>query len=98
MIKKLLCVVLLFCCSISSKAQFFTQNFSTSTNVSDYVSATPNSGQFNDIVANSANLTASIQNGALRFNRTAAATIYAYRNFTFTTNPNHIQLIMVKYN
>ncbi|WP_418262494.1 T9SS type A sorting domain-containing protein [Flavobacterium faecale] len=94
MIKKLLCIVLLIGVSISSKAQFFTQNFSTSTNVSDYISASPNSGQFSDIVANSANLTASIQNGALRFNRNASASIYAYRNFNFTSNPTFVQLKM----
>ncbi|SNR71005.1 Por secretion system C-terminal sorting domain-containing protein [Lutibacter agarilyticus] len=86
----LLSLAMSFC--ISLNAQIFKQDFSSSTSIADYVSTTPNIGQFDNISPNGANLTASIINRALRFNRTSTATIYAYRNFTFAANPTFVQL------
>lgn len=92
MIKNYLFFVLLLSFSVSIKAQIFTQNFSGSTTVSDYVSTTPNSGQFDAISSSGSSLSASITNNALRFERTATSSMYAYRNFTFITNPTFVQL------
>ena len=79
--------------AISMNAQLFTQNFSSSTTVADYASATPGAGQFDAIIPETANAsTITIENGALRFTRTANASFYAYRNFNFSTNPNFVQL------
>ncbi|MFD0835642.1 T9SS type A sorting domain-containing protein [Mariniflexile aquimaris] len=88
--------LLVFCIGFANtlNAQIFTQDFSASTNVSSYVSATPDSGQFNGISPDGANLITTINNGALRFNRTGTASIYAYRNFTFSTNPTFVQFKM----
>lgn len=78
--------------SVSLTAQMFQQDFSTSTVVSDYVSSTPNMGQFSGISASATALVTSINNGALRFNRTATSSMYAYRNFTLSENPTFVQL------
>lgn len=57
--------------SNNAQAQLFTQDFSGSTTVSDYVNATnPNNGQFNAIGTANANTTVSINSGSLQFNRT----------------------------
>lgn len=79
---------------IPVKAQLFTQNFSSSTTVTDYVSATPNSGQLNGISPSVTGLETTIENGALRFNRTANVSITAYRNFDFAVKPTFVQLKM----
>ncbi|UMB54103.1 T9SS type A sorting domain-containing protein [Lutibacter sp. A64] len=92
MIKKVLLISLLIGFSTSVHTQIFMQDFCASNTVSDYVSATPNVGQFNKISSSSANLATSINNGALSFKRTGAASMYAYRNFTFSTNPTFVQL------
>ena len=83
-----------FCSAVN--AQFFTQDFSSSTTVANYVSSTPTSGQFEGLTQGSAGsaLETSINNGALRFNRTAAFTMFAYRNFDFTTKPTFVQFKM----
>lgn len=91
--QKTLCLILvLLGLLLLVNSQIFTQDFSSSNVVADYVSGTLNSGQFNDISASSSNVAVSINNGALRFNRTSTAPMYAYRNFNFTTNPKFVQL------
>ena len=65
-------VATFFALTINSvaKAQLFSQNFSSSTVGSDYVSATPNNGQFNAIgSANTNNTVVNINNGTLQFAR-----------------------------
>jgi len=67
--------------------------------VADYVnSSAPNSGQFNSISQSSAApstaLVTTITDGALRFDRTASATVFAYRNYSFSTKPTFVQLKM----
>ncbi|MEY4384902.1 MAG: hypothetical protein RLY20_185 [Verrucomicrobiota bacterium] len=54
------------------KAQLFQQDFSTSTNLADYISATaPNSGQFNSISTSGAAVTVAIVSNALQYVRTS---------------------------
>lgn len=90
--KKLLLLSFIIGFYTSINAQIFTQDFSASTAVLDYVSETPNTGQFDAISSSGSSSTTSINNEALRFNRTGAASLYAYRNFTFATNPTFVQL------
>lgn len=92
MIKKLLLFSILTVFTTSVNAQIFNQDFESSIKLTDYISTTPNSGQFNGITTGQSSLTTSITNGALRFERTGTATMYAYRNFNFTENPNFVQL------
>lgn len=54
------------------QAQLFVQDFSSSGVVSDYISATPNNGQFNAIGTSGANTTVSITSGALQYTRNGA--------------------------
>ena len=87
--------VLLFILSlcVTINAQLFQQDFSSSTAVDDYISATPNSGQFNAMSPDvPAAFTKSITNGALRFSKTASSSFYLYRNAVFTNNPTFVQL------
>ncbi|WP_372775100.1 T9SS type A sorting domain-containing protein [Mangrovibacterium sp.] len=90
--KRIILLSVLLSIFLTSKAQLFEQDFSSSTNVSDYVSSIPNSGQFDAISPNGTAVTSSIENGALRFNRTGTGSIYVNRNFTFATNPTVVQL------
>ena len=94
MLKKTLLGTFLLFFTITIHAQVFKQDFSSSNNVSDYVSGTPNSGQFDAISPTVSAVETSITNGALRFNRTASASIYAYRNFNLTNKPTFVQLKM----
>ena len=89
--KKLLFTILVLAFSSSIKAQLFTQDFSVSTVVSDYISTVPDIGDFNGLTESKTNLVTSINNGALQFERTEAATIYAFRNFNLTENPTLVQ-------
>jgi Secretion system C-terminal sorting domain len=97
--KRILFLSIALCFSYNSvKAQMFTQDFSSSTTVADYVSATPNLGQFEGLTQSSAApstaLVTTITNGALRFNRTATASIWAFRNYTYPVKPTFVQLRM----
>lgn len=92
MIKKILFFTIVMSLLSPLHAQIFSQDFSASTSVLDYVSSTPNTGQFNGVSPNGDALSVSINDGSLRFTRTDRATIYAYRNNTFDTNPNFVQL------
>ena len=90
--KKFVFLSLAMCFCISLSAQIFNQDFNASTVLSQYVSSSPNSGQFEAMSPDGASLATTISNGVLRFNRTGAAGIYAYRNFTLSTNPTFVQL------
>ncbi|MBU6399864.1 MAG: hypothetical protein KGS61_06060, partial [Verrucomicrobia bacterium] len=56
--------------STFTQAQLFFQDFSSSSSISDYVSATPNSGQFNAIGSSGSSVTVGIVGGALQYTRT----------------------------
>jgi Secretion system C-terminal sorting domain/Heparinase II/III-like protein len=96
--KKYILYLLLMSFSVSVNAQFFSQDFNASTVVTDYANdLNPTSGMFNALTTTAATsppVTVSITNGALRFNRTAIGTIFAYRNFAFDVKPNFVQLKM----
>ena len=82
-----------FCTTVN--AQFFSQNFNSSSVVSDYVNAVPNASQFEGLTQGSAGIyETTITNDALRFNRTANAGLFFYRNFNFATKPKFVQLKM----
>lgn len=67
-------------------ALIFSQDFSSSSTVSDYVSATPNSGQWNAISTSGGGTTVSISGGALQYSRTANAGAFS-RTTDFTPTP-----------
>lgn len=84
------CLVLLIS-YLSIKAQIFAQNFSSSSTVSTYVSAsTPNSGQFNAISSSGAGTVVSITNGKLQFSQTANAGSFS-RTTDFSPTPTLIK-------
>jgi hypothetical protein len=91
MIKWLLSILTLLFASASMNAQLFKQDFENSTTVSDYVSVVPGIGEFNGLTTGQTGLTTTISNGALQFERTDVATMYAYRNFNFNENPTLVQ-------
>lgn len=73
-----------------SNAQFFNQTFSASNNVSHYVSATPNSGQFT-FIGSTGHGSTSISSGRLRLQRSGQSGIAtACRNFDFSGNPETV--------
>lgn len=73
------------------KAQLFSQDFSSSTTVSSYVSATPSIGQFTSI-NNATNNPTSIISGALRYTKTGGSTGYFARTANFASTPTLIQI------
>ena len=88
----------------SVNAQFFTQDFSSSTTVDDYVNVVPTEGRFDYIAPTVAagtngSLATSITDGELIFNRPNPATegvtncagISFYRNFALSTTPKFVQ-------
>ena len=76
------------------ECQIFSQNFESSTVLADYVSSTPNSGQFNAIGTSGAGVVTSISGmpgaQALKFARTANAGIFS-RTTDFSPVPNFIR-------
>ncbi len=93
MIQKLLSVVLLVVLTTSVKAQLFYQDFESANSVTDYINNVPNTNrEFNGISTSRNNLATTINNGTLQFTRTGRASIFAFRNFNFNTNPNFVQL------
>jgi hypothetical protein len=62
-------VALLGGLAASASAQLFQQDFSSSTTLADYISATPNTGQWNAIGTSGAQVTVSAANNNLRFTR-----------------------------
>ncbi len=93
MIQKFLCISFLLVISLSTNAQIFTQNFDTSTSVLDYMSGTPNIGEFTEI-SNSSKTPTSITAGALRFQKKDVISSYFYRNPNppLTPTPTFIQM------
>lgn len=79
-----------------AQTTYLTQDFSSSSVVSDYVSATPNSGQFNAIGTSGANVTISISRGKLEYVRTTANVGSFSRNTDFSPSPStlYIQFIL----
>ena len=69
--------------------QLFTQNFSASSTVSDYVNSSPNNGQFNAISSSGAGTVLSITSGKLRFARTNNAGSYS-RTTDFSGPPTSL--------
>src|SRR5438128_2532075 len=65
----------------------FDQNFNSSGTVSDYVSATPDSHQFNAISSSGAGTVVSISGGALSYARTANAGSFS-RTTDFSPTPD----------
>jgi len=75
----------------SSAATIFQQNFSSSSTVSDYVSATPNIGQFNAIGTSNASGSTAISSGALALTRTADPNTTTFsRTSDFSPTPDAI--------
>jgi hypothetical protein len=79
--------LLLLSSFLNLNAQIFVQDFNSSALISDYVNAaSPNSGQFNFIGSSGAGTAVSINNGKLRFNRTANAGAFS-RSTDFSPVP-----------
>ncbi|MDR6785550.1 hypothetical protein ABIE26_004260 [Pedobacter africanus] len=71
----------------------FTQNFDSSATVSDYVSTLPGTDQFNSIGTTGPGTAVSINNGKLRFDRTASANYgYFSRTTDFAPLPSVVQV------
>jgi len=82
-----------FCVLMSTsaaQAQLFSQDFSSSTVVSDYVSATPTNGQFNAIGSSGTGTVVSINGGTLQFARTGANAGSFSRTTDFSPTPSAI--------
>ncbi|WP_299012512.1 T9SS type A sorting domain-containing protein [uncultured Polaribacter sp.] len=88
--KKIIFILLLTLPSLF-QAQLFIQDFDSSADLADYVSVVPSIGEFNGLTQGQSGLVTSITNGALQFERTAPATMFAYRNFNFSENPTLVQ-------
>ena len=89
--KRIVTVLLLMLATApNSRAQIFSQDFSSSTVVTDYVNATPNNGQFNAISTSGAGTVLSINGGALQFARTGNA-----GSFSRTTDFSPVPILMV---
>lgn len=92
---KILCVAgfILAVVAVDLKAQvIFTQDFSASTTVADYVNSTsPTNGQWNSISVSGAGTTVSITNGALVFSRTGNAGSFS-RTTDFSPTPTALMV------
>ncbi|WP_159951708.1 T9SS type A sorting domain-containing protein [Polaribacter septentrionalilitoris] len=84
--------LMLLLVSATIKAQIFTQNFESSTLLSDYVSNTPSATQLSE-VHSEPGVDASITNKALRIEKTAFLRTYFYRtpNPALTEPPKFVQ-------
>lgn len=72
--------------TLAPQATYFSQDFSSSTVVASYASSTPNSGQFNSIVAGGEGMTVSINGGRLQFVRNGSSG-YFTRSTDFSPTP-----------
>ena len=79
--------LILSCASVGRASVIFSQDFSGSSTVSDYVSATPNSGQWNDIATTGSGVSLGIINGALQYGRTGNNTGSFTRSTDFSPAP-----------
>lgn len=82
------CIVLVY---ENVKSQIFSQDFSSSSLVSSYVSASPNATQFTSI-SNLSNNPSSINSNALRFTKTGASSAYFARTAAFSGPPSILQV------
>ncbi len=89
--KKILLLVFLTCFYFEGQAQLFSQNFSSSSTVADYISATPTTAQFTSI-NNATNNPTSITGGVLRFSKSGGSTGYFARTTGFSSTPTLIQI------
>lgn len=91
--KKGILILSMFLLSNLSIAQttYFSQDFSSSAVVSDYVSATPNSGQFNAIGTSGVGTTISISSGKLEYTRTANVGSFS-RTTDFSPTPTTLYI------
>lgn len=89
--RKLLLSISLIVSITELKAQLFSQNFSSSTVVSNYVSGTPTVNQFTSI-SNAVNNPSSITANSLRFTKTGGSTGYFARSIAFSGPPQMIQI------
>lgn len=78
------------CTTSSHAAVIFSQNFNSSSTVSDYVSGTPTTGQFNAIGSSGAGTTVNIAAGALAYTRTGSSVGSFSRTSDFPTIPEAI--------
>ena len=72
---------------VCSFGQLFVQDFSSSTNVNDYVSASPDNTQFTYIGTSGSGVTFSINNGTLEMVRSSGNAGYVCRNADFSPAP-----------
>jgi len=81
--------VILFLFSKKDFGQIFTQNFNSSTTLTDYYNSSPTTNQFRNISTTNANSTVSVSTNALVMSKIADATTNAYaeRNVDFSTIP-----------
>ena len=89
--KKIYLIILLSISFGALKAQLFNQSFTSSTVVGDYVSLTPNTGQFTSI-SNATNNPSSITANALRYTKTGGSSGYFARNTAFAGPPTFLQV------
>lgn len=85
--KKIILLIMLVTLSFNSWGQeLFNQDFNSSSTLSNYISASPNNGQFNSITV-SGTSTATIESNALRFTRGNGTTSFTRStNFSPSTN------------
>ncbi len=89
--KKFMLFGLLLGLQFNARAQLFSQNFSSSATVADYVNSSPNFGQFTAI-SNLTNNQTSINAGLLRFSKTGASSGYFARNSIFSGPPSFVKV------
>ena len=79
--------------AVTFNAPFFQQNFSTSTNVADYIGTGPN--QFT-ILGKTASVTSSIVGGALQIGKIAGQTNGwgLVKHFDFATSPEIVRVVV----
>ena len=85
--KIVLAFLIVFNSSITSRAQIFSQNFNSSTVLTDYYNASPTTNQFRAIAATTG-ATVSVSTNALVLTRGTAGNAYAERNVDFSTIPS----------
>ncbi|WAC41148.1 T9SS type A sorting domain-containing protein [Pedobacter sp. SL55] len=92
--KLLLSLLLVIGIAATGFGQIFSQNFTSSSTLASYISATPNNGQFNNIGTSNANSTVSIVSDALQFthiNSTAGTASFS-RTTDFSGPPTFLAI------
>jgi hypothetical protein len=93
-VKKYLPCILLLIFASNLVAQIFSQNFNSSTNLTDYYNSTPSANQFRLISTTNSKSTVSVATNKLIFSKIADTTTQAYaeRNVDFVSIPTAIKL------